>query len=185
MAIGIAVGYFAGREHLKYELRAAMADAWSGFSLGDPFTDDTPPLDREQPEPSASESSSASTPTIGPTLPVKLVAKEYRDMDLQRSSNPDEHIYLELQMSNALGRDLRAFRGMLVLRDMLGDTITKLRLKDNTPREAGTTWLWRGATGYNPFGERDKALRNASIDNITVSFQLQKVVYADGSSEEF
>jgi len=174
LALGIAVGYFAGREHVKYELRSAFQDAASGLSKGLSSAfgggDKQPSLTRE----------SAAKPTQKFPITATLKDKGYEEGKYGRSE-----ITFQITFANATGKNVRAFDGSLQFTDLLDNEILGAKLAINDPVAAGQSILWPGKIDYNQFIARHESLRNAETANIKVKFVLKRVLFEDGTVTDF
>lgn len=101
------------------------------------------------------------------------------------SENYTDSITLQISFENKTGRDIRAFEGAVVLSDLLGNQIKRVRLSDSEPRWSGNNYLWNGTIRYNQFIQEDIELRNTSLDALNMDFEVQKILYADGVRQEF
>lgn len=166
VVVSLAVGYFAGREHLKYEFRSALADAAQGFrqalSGGAPAKPSKQVAAREQP--------------IVPTL----VQKGFRDEEYGQDT-----ITLAVDFANRTGRDIRAFDGSLMFTDLLGNSILTAKVAINEPVAAGATYSWSGGISYNQFIAAHQSLRDAELQNMKIQLQTEKVLFSDGQTKEY
>lgn len=164
------LGYFVGREHIKYEIRSAFQDTAAGlrnlFGGGDTKS--------ESPKPKTVKQSQAS-----PILP-KLIRKGTRDGEYGRSS-----ITFALVFSNTTGKNVRAFDGTLAFTDLLGNEIHGSKLAVNDPIAAGGSLEWEGKLDYNQFISSHERLRNSELENTKVVFTLKRILFEDGEVKEY
>lgn len=176
---GVAVtaftlGYFAGREHIKYEMRQAMTAAANQFKQS--VTEIFAPPKEESKAPSESK------PSNQKTLGVSLIRKGYRDFDMDIGNKA---VTFALSFTNTLGKSIRAFDGLLVFSDLLDNPIKKLNLSYTKPINSNEAVTWEGEMDYNQFIDSDRALRSKDVSDLKVKLILRKVLYADGTTEEF
>jgi uncharacterized repeat protein (TIGR01451 family) len=147
--IGLVIGYFAGREHLKYEMRSALQSAAGeiqrGLASGFRSNSVTPGPEKAKPPP-------ASKPEEQGALEVALITKGFK------ASNPMAHDYEDditftLSVKNVGEKDIRAFDGTLNFTDLLDNPVMSLSLAINDPVGSGATLTWKGALKYNQFQE--------------------------------
>ncbi|MGD9858852.1 MAG: hypothetical protein AB7S90_02200 [Marinobacterium sp.] len=178
----LVVGYFAGREHLKYEVRSAIGSAFSGFSsalntgIGSAST---------EPEAKA-KPPSFDNPFITKPGPItaSLISKGFEP------SNPsarqyDDFINFTLNFKNTKERDIRAFEGVAQFMDLLDNELLSATVAINDPIGGLEQMEWPGQIEYNQFRDSHKRLRAAEYGNIKLKFELRKVLYTDGTVEEF
>lgn len=75
-------------------------------------------------------------------------------------------------------------RSLLIFTDMFGTVITKLHMQDDTTIKDGDTYVWKGATDFNQFDEKDIALRNADPEKTKFEFEPGVIVFTDGAKLE-
>lgn len=189
----LAIGFFMGREHLKYELRTQIARGleevgreWqrSMENLGQTLAGKVgQPTGRVATEPSPRPTPAPAPPREAPDFRVELLSKGFLPRDFP--SRPDSLITLKLRFQNPYNRAVRAFNGTVVFRDILGEQIHRVRLTQDSPVGPRERWEWEGSMDYNQFIDAHQKLANTNSANIQVEFQLQKVLFADGRTEEF
>jgi hypothetical protein len=183
--IGLVVGYFVGREHLKYEVlntfQSAVQDIQKGLAPGLGGY-----LAAQRSEKTAAiPPSQAAKPKHDPEpVEISLATKGFK------ASNPsagdfEDDITLVLSINNVSDRDIRAFDGILDFTDLLDNEIMKISLAVNDPIKAGAILTWKGGIKYNQFIEQHQRLRAAQQDNIRVRFSTKKVLFSDGHTEEY
>lgn len=122
----------------------------------------------------------AKTPVAQPELISAALLDKGFATENYRESNT-----LKISFENKSGRDVRAFEGFAVLSDLLGNQIKRVKLSDNDPRWEGNKLLWAGSIQYNQFMQDDIRLKDTSFDSLKMSFELKKILYADGELQEF
>lgn len=171
LLIGLVIGYFAGREHVKYEIKTALQDSvasiGAAFGLGNKASRPS-----ELPKPSAQ---------VGKPSPIKatLIGKDFNERDYQ------EFMIIRLGFQNLTGSDVRAFEGVLNFTDLLDNKIFTSNVAVNDPVEVGGSLPWSGEIKYNQFMRDHQVFRNAELSNMKVIFDLKKVLYQDGRLEKF
>lgn len=178
--IGLVIGYFAGREHLKYEMRSAIQSAADEMQKGlasafgiKPYS--TNKTERETPLPK---------PKKPEPIGVSLVKKGFRGHNWQSGIYGDA-ITFSVSFKNLTDKDIRAFDGVLTFSDLLDNTILSSHLAINDPVGAGATMQWNGQMDYNQFMDSHKRLRSEDQSNLMITFTARKVLFADGSTKEF
>lgn len=179
VAVCLGIGFFSGREYMKYEIRTKLAEAFQGFGQLATAAQPIGPA--------------AATPApIKPTMPeqrsapVEVIMSEKGWMP----SNPhggefDDLVTFKLLVKNVSGRKVRAFDGVLYVTDLLGNSIINLNVAINDPVASTAPLTWPGTMRYNQFIETHQALRNADFANIKTKFQLHKILFDDGQVQTF
>ncbi|MDO6466780.1 hypothetical protein [Neptunomonas phycophila] len=180
--IGISVaclilGYVAGREHIKYELRSALSPlAAIAKSFNNSSEQHTEVETMKPGKPGWFESP--------PDIEAKLLDKKYI------ASNPDKGIYrdylaYQIEFENKKDVGVRAFSGIVGFFDLLDNKIVSLRVSINDPIPANGKMQWAGETAYNEFLSSDNKARSARLKNIQTTFRPTKILYDDGEVKEF
>lgn len=164
------IGYFAGREHIKYEMRSAFADAAEGIkrAFGGGSQQPTDPPKKQ-----------ATAPQASPIAP-RLMRKGWQEGDYGRNA-----VTFAVEFSNLTGKDVRAFDGTVVFTDLLGNEIHGAKLAVNDRIAAGGAMTWEGKLDYNQFISSHERLRNAEIENMKVVYTVKRVMFEDGEVKEY
>ncbi|MBN1458349.1 MAG: hypothetical protein JXA57_02350 [Armatimonadetes bacterium] len=115
---------------------------------------------------------------------IELVRKGFQKHDY-RLDIPEDQITFTFSFTNQLPKDVRAFTGTVVFTDLFDRVLYSVNLTYNDVIGAGKSATWVGAVDYNQFDGDLRRLRNAEPKDLKVSFVLEKVVYPDGTKEEF
>jgi len=174
----LAVGYFGGREYLKYQIRSTMRDAFTQMqsNLSGAATD----TQNVAPPPG----SAASPPAEAQPRTVAMTKNGFSPEDIQNGVF-EADITFTLQFKNETGKDIRAFDGLVVFKDLLGNRILASRVEINERVAKGQTLDWPGAIEYNQFEDSHQRLRSEPKENLKVSFLASKVLFADGTTEGY
>lgn len=174
LVAGLVIGYFAGREHVKYELRSALSDSLSGLSAV--FGGKKAAASKEAPPtPPAAAAPKKAAPIKGALLLKSFYEGEYGQ----------DQITFNLVFKNDGGKDIRAFDGVLEFSDLLGNPILSSKIAINDAVKAGQSLPWSGGIDYNQFMDRHQRLKAEAQENVKMEFVLKKVLYLDGKIEEF
>lgn len=177
----LAIGYFAGREHIKYELRQTITTAAEEMQKGLSAAfgvDSTPP-----PEPPTQRKFEPKKERQSP-FSVQLLRKGFMESNFQ-AGIPEDAIIFSVAFQNKTGKDIRAFDGRLTFMDLLDNTILGAKLAINDPVSAGSTMEWDGQLDFNQFIDRHQRLRSADQQNLKIAFEVKKILFTDGTVEEF
>lgn len=176
LLLGLVIGYFAGREHVKYEIRSAMSQSLAG--LGAIFGGNSKPAAA-----SPSPKPLSAAPKVAPKdLPItaKLVSKDFYEGEYGQ-----DQITTDFAFTNATDFDIRAFDGVMVVTDLLGNDIIRINMAINDPVAKRQTLSWSGGVDYNQFKDSHQRFKTERQENIKISFEVKKVLYSDGRLEQF
>ena len=135
---GLVLGFFIGREHLKYQTQSAMSEALGEFAthMGKAF--------------GGKEKAAEKAPT-----PAKVVKTYPMTVTLIRKGWEEERygskLTMELSFASATEKNARAFDGRLVFTDWLGNQILASKVAINEPVRAGQSIVWIEGIDYNQF----------------------------------
>jgi len=169
LAIFIA-GYFAGREHIKYEMRQALVSAFPGLDY--------------------SPRTSAPALPPAPTKPAQfitatLISKRWRPSDYTATPSISDAVEFAVTFRNSSDRALRAFDGVLRFEDLLGNEVISAKVEINDPVPARGELKWDGELDFNQFKPEHTKLRNADLQSLRTVLFPRKVLYADGQIDNF
>jgi hypothetical protein len=179
--IGAVISYFAGRDHIKYEMRSAFQTAAEqvkqdlSSALGKP--------------PSATQPRRVGAPTPKPApeaAPISaiLLKKGFYEKNINLSDFQDA-ITLSVSFSNLTSKDIRAFDGVLAFTDLLDNQILGAKVEINNPISASSVLKWDGQLDYNQFMSTHQRLRSEDQSNLKLTFVARKVLFSDGTIKQY
>lgn len=184
--IGLVIGFFSGREYLKYEIQATVQSVvddlrkdFAGTIAGS-TTATTPATSKI----AAAKAPPPPKPKEVAPVVVTLVSKGFKPHDLDRGDYEDDITFV-LSIKNTGERAIRALDGTLHLTDLLDNEIMPLSLAINEPIAAGGKITWSGAIKYNQFLDQHERLRAARLENMKTRFEPRKLLFADGSTKQY
>jgi hypothetical protein len=188
--LGAAIGFFAGRAYLKYEIRSevetAVAEVRSALAAVSPHPGMVAPA-----PPNVSSGAAISPPPLAASKPagltpitVALLSKGFQPRNIQ-AEEFDDYIVLRLLLKNTGSKNIRAFDGVLHFTDLLDNEIAAANLSINESVSAGGETTWKGQLKYNQFRDADQRLQAIAQQNLKIRFVLKKVLFADGVTKEY
>lgn len=177
----LLVGYYAGREHVKYELKQTFTSAAeemkrnlsSVFRGSDNPADDKPKEKKYTPEKKRQDPFS-----------VSLIKKGFMESNY-RAGIPSDAITFTVEFTNLTGKNIRAFDGKLTFTDLLENTILGVSLAINEPIASNSVMQWSGQLDFNQFIDHHQRLRSADYENLKIVFEAKKILFEDGSTKEY
>lgn len=158
--ICLTIGYFSGREHLKYELRqtfiAASEKIKSDLSsaLGHNRTSDKS-IDNSKPIEKESKLDKNSKKPFS----VSLIKKGFMEHNYQ-ANIPSDAITFTIEFTNLTGKNVRAFDGRVIFTDLLDNQILTASLAINDPILENSKIEWNGRLDFNQFIDSLRFPRN-------------------------
>lgn len=173
VAAALVIGYFAGREHIKYEIGEAFRGAAKNFSGVFSGSNETPRKPSEPLKPNAK-----TTPREEP-VSAALTKKGFFN-----GKYGQDAVTFDVRFENKTDKDIRGFNGVIIITDILDNVIKRLNVSITDPISAKASITWSGSMDYNQFIDSDRALRNAEFSDILASFKTTKVLFQDGETIE-
>jgi len=119
--------------------------------------------------------------TMSRTLAVDLKAKTYYPQDFA-ARRYKATLGLKFEYGNRSERDIRAFTGTVVFRDIFDRDVLRVSLTADSPLAAGATIIDADKSlDINEFNDAHKKIVNSEIENLRVSFEPQSILFSDGS----
>jgi hypothetical protein len=174
---GLIIGYFAGREHLKYEMASVLQSTVQQVRQGRPSIAD-------KPAPPRMPAAAPVHVVEPPVLEVTLLSKSFKASS-PRSGDFEDDITIQVSFKNLSDKDVRAFDGSITFTDLLDNRILGSNVAINEVIKAGDTLNWAGAIKYNQFMDDHQRLRNEAQENLKIVFVAKKVLFADGTIKTF
>lgn len=115
---------------------------------------------------------------LGSVLTVAMYDKGYEELRYQ------EYLTYSLAFKNNSEKDIRAFKGAIVINDLFDSEIKSINLTIDDPIPAGETFRATYTTDYNQFRDEDSRLRSKKMEDLKVVWTPEKIIFADGSTLE-
>ena len=117
-------------------------------------------------------------------LSITLLNKNFHQAEYGIGDSGDR-IDFTFQFTNHLGKDIHAFTGIVLFKDLFERVILRMGLTDESGLRSGGTNHWKGGVEYNQFREEHNRLLNIGKNDLIVEFLLERVIYTDGMREAF
>lgn len=164
MLLVFITGFFAGREYFKYEVRQAVGSAFAG--IGERF------------KPNKSESKISKLFSKSNTLPVSLVRIDYEEV----KSIIGGLLKFTINFKNTFDKEIIGFNGELTFSDILDNNIEGFMVTFTEGVNVGEIIEF---TDEKWVDSSLKSFKGGKIDQLKVKLTLTKVMFADGTVEEF
>ncbi|GAA6173728.1 hypothetical protein NBRC116592_33980 [Colwellia sp. KU-HH00111] len=171
--ICLVLGYFAGREHLKYEVRSSMQGAFSSIKNG--FSSNN---EKSFIEEKVADIKTALKPKfVSPTISNKRFEKQ----------KYDENIWFDITWDTSeLKKPTRAIKGILIFADIFGESKFQIKKTINEPLSPNQPMTETGVGfDFNQFKDSHKWMLSTDLKDMTFKFDVQNIIYTDGTSESY
>jgi len=165
--VALGIGFLGGMEYKAYQIRSAVSDAFSGV-----FGEDTEKPVQEEKKP-------AVVNELTKKVPLIVADKGFIEGDFQ------DYITFTLQLTNTTNKDIEGMKGTLVFNDLFGDQIQRVNFSYDDGIPAGETKPYRATVDYNQFIDGDVTLRRTDLSKIKTEWDVNTIIYTDGSQETF
>jgi len=179
---GVVIGFFAGREYMRYQIAMAFADAAKGAmaAIGGGASPITAQKTLEAPKPEAPK---AAVEDHDP-FTVQLTKKSFREANFH-DSYVSPAVEFTLVFVNTTGQSVRAFDGVLTFTDLLDNKLISVHTAINDAATPGRALTWEGELNYNQFMDSHQRLKEARIENLKIKFHTTKVLFSDGTTKTY
>ena len=115
-------------------------------------------------------------------ITVTIYAKDFIKSDWERGISDDYNV-LKYAIDNKSSKEIRAAKISFKIYNVLGDEIGDGYSMDFTDGRIAPHTIFQNTAGfsYNQFKEEDTRLANAKLEDLSFDFDVQKIVYSDGS----
>ncbi|MEQ8926072.1 MAG: hypothetical protein RLO81_09690 [Fulvivirga sp.] len=98
--------------------------------------------------------------------------------------NYQKYITYKFVIQNKSDRDIRAIKGSVVFTNLFDDIIKEINFVYDQPISAGKKTTWNAQSDYNQFNDEDQTLRSKDLNDMKVTWNPEKIIFADGSTLE-
>lgn len=117
-------------------------------------------------------------------ISINLLDKKFHKADFNAGDSGDR-INFAFEFTNHLEKDIRAFTGVVIFKDLFERAILKMGMTDEQGIRSNVTNQWRGGIEYNQFKDEHNRLLSIEKNDLITEFILEKVIYVDGTRESF
>jgi hypothetical protein len=117
-------------------------------------------------------------------ISVTLVNKTFHNANYNLGDAGDR-IDFTFVFQSHIDKDVRAFKGVVIIKDLFEQDILRVTLTHETDLKAKGTAVWEGGIQYNQFMETHQRLLTVKQSDILVSFDCESIIYRDGARESF
>jgi len=110
-------------------------------------------------------------------LELKLNPKDYANKQYS------EYFSIRVAFKNNAADALEGVKGTVVLRDIFGEVIKRIRLSDDTHISAGQSYVYIGTMRYNQFEDSDKKLASVNVEKIKFDWEPDTYIFASGKKQ--
>jgi hypothetical protein len=110
-------------------------------------------------------------------LELKLNPKDYANKQYS------DYFSIRVAFKNNAADALEGVKGTVVLRDIFGEVIKRIRLSDDTHISAGQSYVYSGTMNYNQFEDSDKKLASVNVEKIRFDWEPDTYIFASGKKQ--
>ena len=115
-------------------------------------------------------------------ITVTLVSKTFHKANFSLGDTGDR-IDFTFTFQSHLEKDVRAFKGAVVIKDLFDQDILRVTLTHETGLSAKGKAIWKGGIKFNKFLATHTRLLTVEQKDITVIFVCESIIYTDGTRE--
>jgi hypothetical protein len=163
---------------LRYALRGLTSEPASEGSRKPVVTGSSPSqTEKDKPAPGPSEEAEKLLSVLNVGVTAKRLLPENYESGRYR---PEVEITVEAK--NNSDRTVRAYQGTFDTRDLLGNQIIVLSVKDQTPIGPRQSRRFAQYFEINKFIERDTRFATENYENLHFNWKADKIIFADGTT---
>lgn len=110
-------------------------------------------------------------------LELKLNPKNYANKQYS------DFFSIRIGFKNNATEALEGIKGTVVLRDIFGEVIKRIRLTDDSHIAAGQSYVYDGTIDYNQFEASDKKLASVNVEKIKFDWEPDTYIFASGKKQ--
>ncbi|MDD3488113.1 MAG: hypothetical protein PHH35_02055 [Candidatus Pacebacteria bacterium] len=116
---------------------------------------------------------------------LEITKKGFHEADYMSGDYQDK-ITMDLKFTNKTDKNIRGVQGVLTFYDIFDNKIKAVNVGYDQVISANgsNTWLNVG-TDYNQFIDKDVKLKNTELQNLQYKWEVNTIIYEDGSKETF
>lgn len=115
---------------------------------------------------------------LNQALTVSIFDKGFSEYNYQ------EFVTYKFTFENKTDKDIKAFTGLITLNDLFDKEISSFTLTYDKGIPAKSSKNWNAQTDYNPFIDKDVALKGKDLDNLKIIWTPEKIIFDDGEEWE-
>ena|SRR5690606_26448531 len=115
---------------------------------------------------------------LNQALTVSIFDKGFSEYNYQ------EYLTYKFSFDNKTDKDIKAFTGLITLNDLFDKEISSFTLTYDKGIPAKSSKNWDAQTDYNPFIDKDVALKGKELDNLKIIWTPEKIIFEDGEEWE-
>jgi hypothetical protein len=171
--ICLVLGYFAGREHLKYEVRSSMEGAFSSITKSFSSKNEKSFIEEKVAD-------------IKMALKPKFVSPAISNKRFEKYTY-EENIWFDITWDTSeLKKPTRAIKGILIFADIFGESKFQIKKTINKPLSPNQPMKETGiGFEFNQFKDSHKWMLSNDLKDMTFKFDVQNIIYTDGTSESY
>jgi hypothetical protein len=116
---------------------------------------------------------------------LEILKKGFSESDFSSGNYYPEQITMNLKFTNETDKDIKGVEGTLTLYDIFDNKISSTSVGYDKSIPAHQNKVWESGIDYNQFIDEDVKLKNTELENLKYKWEVQTIIYADGSKEIF
>jgi hypothetical protein len=92
-----------------------------------------------------------------------------------------DKISIAFVFENKSDKDIRAFKGTTIFKDLFGEKIKEINLSYDEGIKTGKKIEWYGEIEYNEFISEHRKFRDTELSNMKFEWKPRAIIFADGS----
>lgn len=169
LLILVTIAFWGGMEYKAYQIRKAVGEVFGGISeafggLGGGGS-------------ARAEKETSSSNNLNAKVSLEVVEKSFSTARFEEANT------FTLKLANTTDKDIEGVKGEVTFLDIFGDEIKSVNLSYDEGIPRGESVLYKASIDFNQFMNEDAKLRQTPLEKLKVKFEVEGIVYKDGTAE--
>ena len=162
----LGIGFLGGMEYKAYQIRSVFSEAFGDFG--------SDKSDEEQKK----ESESIASNDLNRRVAMTIEKKGFATQSFIEANT------FTFKFTNNTNKDIEGVQGVINFMDLFGNSIQRIELSYDGGIKAGESKLYDATVDYNQFIDEDIKLKNTELSKLKYDWDVDTIIYTDGSKEE-
>lgn len=113
-------------------------------------------------------------------LDVSLLSLQFKPMDIRSGNVQQDRFVFDLSFNNTSDTAISGIKGVVVLKNIFGDTLRMFSFTDDTHVSSGSSYVYKGQIKHNKYLSEHAALRSADPSKVTLEWIPVAYIFENG-----
>jgi hypothetical protein len=160
----LCIVFVGGMEFKAYQIRSAIGDIFSG-------------LGSNQKESNREKDFNPASNDLNKKVTMSIEKKGFSTQSFNSANT------FTFKFTNNSEKDIEGVQGLINLMDLFGNSIKQVRITYDEGIKVGESKLYSASVDYNQFMEEDIKLKSVELPKLKYEWDVNTIIYKDGSKE--